>query len=64
MAAKLTTVSQNSDTNAPSGGELYHSNFSLQAASTEVLDIPSHMLKFYYRWDKTVSFYARIVTCM
>jgi hypothetical protein len=34
-AAKLTTDSQNSDTTAPSGRELYHLQFSLQAASPE-----------------------------
>jgi hypothetical protein len=37
MAAKLTrlTLSQNSDTTAPIGRELYHLQFSLQAASPE-----------------------------
>jgi hypothetical protein len=34
MAAKFTD-SQYSDTTAPSGGELYHLQFSLQAASPE-----------------------------
>jgi hypothetical protein len=32
-----TTASQNSDTTAPSGRELYHLQFSLQAASPETL---------------------------
>jgi hypothetical protein len=36
MTAKLTRLdSQNSDTPAPSGRELYHLQFSLQAASPE-----------------------------
>jgi hypothetical protein len=36
MAAKTHyTVSQNSDTTAPSGRELYHLQFSLEAASPE-----------------------------
>jgi hypothetical protein len=35
MAAKLTGLTQNSDTTAPSGIELYHVQFSLQAASPE-----------------------------
>jgi hypothetical protein len=36
MAAKLTW--QNSDTTAPSGTELYHLQFSLQAASPETFE--------------------------
>jgi len=35
MTAKLTTDSQNSDTTAPSGRDLYHLRFSLQANSPE-----------------------------
>jgi hypothetical protein len=35
MAAKLTRMTQNSDTAAPSGRELYHLQFSLQKASPE-----------------------------
>jgi hypothetical protein len=35
MAAKLTRFTQNSDTTAPSGRELYHLQFLLQAASPE-----------------------------
>jgi hypothetical protein len=35
------TDSQNSDTIAPSGRELYHLQFLLQAASLETLDTPS-----------------------
>jgi hypothetical protein len=33
MAGNLTILTQNSDTSAPSGRELYHLHFSLQAAS-------------------------------
>jgi hypothetical protein len=35
MAAKLTRLTHNSDTTAPSGRELYHLQFSLQAANPE-----------------------------
>jgi hypothetical protein len=35
MVAKLTRLTQNSDTIAPSGRELYHLQFFLQAASLE-----------------------------
>jgi hypothetical protein len=35
MAAELTSQMQNSDTTAPSGEELYHLQFPLQAASPE-----------------------------
>jgi hypothetical protein len=35
MAAKLTRLTQNSDTTARSGRELYHLQFSLQGASPE-----------------------------
>jgi len=35
MAAKFTRLTQNSDTIAPSGRELYHLQFSLCAASPE-----------------------------
>jgi hypothetical protein len=35
MAAKLTRLTQNSDTTAPSDRELYHLQFSRQAASPE-----------------------------
>jgi hypothetical protein len=35
MVAKLITLTQNSDITAPSGRELYHLQFSLQAASPE-----------------------------
>jgi Lon protease-like protein len=35
MAVKLIRLTQNSDTTAPSGRELYHLQFSLQAASPE-----------------------------
>jgi hypothetical protein len=34
----LQTYSQNSDTTAPSGRELYHLQFSLQAASPETFE--------------------------
>jgi hypothetical protein len=37
MAAKITD-SQNSDTSAPSGRELYYLQFSLQAASPETFE--------------------------
>jgi hypothetical protein len=44
MVAKLTRLtSQNSDTTAPSGTELYHLQFSFQVASPENLDTPSYM---------------------
>jgi hypothetical protein len=35
MAAKLTKLTQYGDTTAPSGRELYHLQFSLEAASPE-----------------------------
>jgi hypothetical protein len=35
MAAKLTRMTQNSDTTAPSGKQLYHLQFQPQAASPE-----------------------------
>jgi hypothetical protein len=35
MAAKLTRLTQNNDTTAPSGRELYYLQLSLQAASPE-----------------------------
>jgi hypothetical protein len=38
MAAKLTRLTQNSDTTAPSGKELYHLQISLQAASPETFE--------------------------
>jgi hypothetical protein len=44
MVAKLTRLTQkNSDTTAPSGRELYHFQFSLQAASPEILDTPPYV---------------------
>jgi len=38
MAAKLTRLTQNSDTTAPSDRELYDLQFSLQAASPETFE--------------------------
>jgi hypothetical protein len=47
MAAKLTRLTQNSDTTAPSGRELYHLQFSLQAASLETF---GYILVFIAQW--------------
>jgi len=37
MVSKLTKLTHNSNTTAPSGRELYHLQFSLQAAGPETL---------------------------
>jgi hypothetical protein len=39
MAAKLTRLTHNSYTTAPSGRQLYHLQFSLQAASLETFGL-------------------------
>jgi hypothetical protein len=45
MAAKLTRLTHKiGNTTAPSGRELYHLQFSLQAASSETFDTPSYHL--------------------
>jgi hypothetical protein len=45
MAVKLTKHSKNSDITASSGRELYHLQFSLQAASPETLGLPSYIIR-------------------
>jgi len=42
MAANLTRLTQNSDTTAPSGRDLYHLQFLLQVASPVTFDTPSY----------------------
>jgi hypothetical protein len=37
MVAKLTRLTQNSDTTAPSGRQLYHLQFLLQVANAETI---------------------------
>jgi hypothetical protein len=63
MAAKLTSLThKNSDTTAPSGRELYHLQFSLQAASPETF---GYTLFFYMHPPQFTrshyAFMARIV---
>jgi hypothetical protein len=54
MAAKLTRLaSQNSDTTAPSGRELYHLPFSLQAASPETFGY-SLVFSLFLLYDRSV----------
>jgi hypothetical protein len=55
MAAKLTTLTQNSDTTAPSGRELYNLLFSLQAASPETFGYTLVIVVVKYKKTKEVN---------
>jgi len=45
LGAKLTRLTHKSDTTAPSVRDMYHLQFSLQAASPELLDTLSYMVE-------------------